>query len=79
MQVGSSVVGPKRLHGDIDFVDTQAVGDTWRNIFEDLLLREGVGEHEGVVERVQETDLDKGRVGRLIWSAAWRCDDMWKA
>lgn len=67
------------MHGNIDFVDAKAVSDTRRDVLEDLLLGEGVGEHEAVVERVQETDLDEGRVGRLVWSAAWRCDDVWKA
>lgn len=79
MQVGGSVVGPERLHGNIDIIDAKAVGNTRRHVLEDLLLGKGVGEHKGVVERVQETNLDEGRIGRLVWSAAWRCDDVGKA
>ena len=76
MEVFCRIVSAKRLHCDILLGDLKAVRDSLRHVFEYLLLRERIGEHERVIQRVQEANLDQGGVRRLLWNSTWRCDDV---
>ena len=79
MKVFRGIVSPKRLHGDIVLSDVEAVRNPPWHVFEDLLLRERMGQDERIVERVEEADLNQSGVGWLLWSSARGRNNMWQA
>ena len=67
------------MHDHLIDRDRQAVGDALWQIAEDLSDRDRVGDDEGVVEAVVESDLNQRRVGRLLGHTAVRRDHLWQA
>lgn len=65
------------MHGDVDLINSETVGQARHGIPEDLPLGYAVCEHKGIVERGLEGDLNQGRVRRLRWCATRRGNDVW--
>lgn len=71
-QVFRRIISPESLHGDVRGRNPQTPSQTLREIGEDLRLRQRVYKHKGIVEGIQETDLDNGGIfGLFLGTSIW--------